>query len=88
MCKHKWEPLLIRPSEVPDQNRINYLADWILSGSLIQRSMFCTVCGRTGHKINSRRGGIRLHNSDYFLERANGIRKDNLLPLLQKIITL
>lgn len=78
--KHQWQWLLPDATEVED--KAGYMVETSLRGGILNRSVFCPMCGRTGHKINSHRGGVRLHNSTYFLDQANAIRRKYGLPLL------
>jgi hypothetical protein len=65
-CKHEWMWLLPTVSEMSIDVFIETLGD-----SVIRRSVICSLCGCTGHKINSNRSGIRVHTSPYFLNKAN-----------------
>lgn len=80
MCKHQWQPLIPDASQVEDM--AGYYVETTLQGGILNRSVYCPLCGKTGHRINSRRSGIRLHSDAYFLNRANTIRAKYNLPFL------
>lgn len=86
MCKYNWVLLLPLSTKVdlPDDKKIEYAVTVMLSGRVMQRSYFCAVCGRTAHKINSAKSGMRLHKNDFFLVKANNILKQYGLPLHTK----
>jgi hypothetical protein len=86
-CKHEWELLLPAASKVVVVDKIGYALEVMLSGILMQRSVICSKCGRSGHKINSNLGGVRLHPSNYFVDSANEILRSYGLPE-HEIITL
>lgn len=66
--KHEWVRLLPPSCDLPAETRINMFVE-TLGNSVLLRTVVCW-CGKTAHKINSSRGGIRIHTSDYFLNEA------------------
>lgn len=66
--------LLPRTENLNQQDAIGMFVE-ILGDNVIKRSVVCSLCGNTGHVINSRRSGIRLHTSEYFLNKANELAK-------------
>lgn len=72
-CKHVWSKLIPTSSqlEADSDTRIKYFCELI--SSPMTRLLICVKCTKTGHEINSARGGIRIHDSDYFLNKAQGL---------------
>lgn len=86
MCKHQWQ-LLIPSSRVVKDNGgdwAGYYVEAILNNGVMSRTYFCPICGRTAHRINSGRSGMRLHHTDYFLNKANEVRNKYGLPELKQ----
>lgn len=81
MCKHNWIWAIPDTKELSHDKRLDVIVE-LIGQSIMKRCVFCTICGRTGHKINSRRSGIRLHNNDEFLKEANKFREKFAFPLL------
>lgn len=79
-CKHRWMWLY------PDISTNVDLFIELLGDDVSKRSVVCNICGISGHKINSRRGGIRVHTSNYFLNKANELAKKYGFKIAQKPI--
>lgn len=85
--KHEWVRLLPKIDDLPTDIRISLYVE-MLGNAILNRTVVCW-CGKTGHRINSRRGGIRIHTSDYFLNEAKRLAgKYNFeLPNLTNVST-
>lgn len=71
-CKHNWMWLL------PDYNQVSDIVGLyveLMGDNVIKRSVICNICGATGHVINSNKSGIRLHTSEYFINKANELAR-------------
>lgn len=56
----------------------------ILGDNVIKRSVVCSLCGKSGHRINSKRSGIMIHTTDYYLNKANDLAKKYHFKIGQK----
>lgn len=87
MCKHKWINLMPPKEAIIDEgDRIEYVLKTYVMSSL-GSALYCQKCGRTGHYINSRAGGIRVHTpegSASIIEIANEVLAKYKLPLIKK----
>lgn len=83
MCKHNWVLALPHSVEIEESKRVDYAIEvLVLGGALLRRIVYCDNCNRTGHSINSRRSGVRIHSTDGFLIQVNKLREKYGLPLL------
>lgn len=71
---HDWTWIYPTQDELPDQEaRLEYLR-YFMPRPRDLDTVICKECGMTGHKINSRRSGIRWHTSagvDHWKEKIN-----------------
>lgn len=65
---HSWHKLVPRSADILG-DKIAYFVE-IMGDSVLKRTYICTGCGKTGHAINSQKGGIRVHQNDYFKNKA------------------
>lgn len=66
--KHEWVKLIPSILDLPKDTSVSMYIETI-SNSVLLRTVVCW-CGKTGHRINSSRGGVRIHTSDNFLNEA------------------
>lgn len=71
-CNHQWMWLIPQINSVHDS--VGFFIE-ILGDNIIKRSVVCSLCGITGHVINSKKSGVRIHKSEYFLNKANEMAK-------------
>lgn len=87
MCRHNWIPLIPVDQDIPEGKHLEFAVDMI-GKSFYYRCLYCTECGKTGHRIRSRRGGVKVHYYDsgnYFLIQANKIREKFGWPILKNL---
>lgn len=85
MCKHQWIPLIPVDRDLPEGKHLDFLVTMI-GKSFYYRCHYCEICGKTGHRINSHRGGMRVHyHTDGFLNQANKIREKFGWPILKNL---
>lgn len=83
-CNHNWLPLLPLSEAVSEEpkTRMDYAVAKMLAR--VSDMFYCDKCKRTGHRIKSHRGGVRVHyySEGYIIKKANEIREEFNLPLL------